>query len=224
MSNFCPSCGAQHDPSAHFCEQCGTRFDVAGAQPTQPITPPAAPPPTTPPTAAPPPAGTPAGASSGGNLTPLVVAALVVGLLALGLGGFLVLRQFGFGGSTTTATSPSASPSPTPTPTVTLTRKPKPNPTVTVTRTAIPDLPDWPGYTVPTEYKSCDIGVYASPATSCPFANNVASAWYTSGGSTFLSGVYSPVTDQYYDMYCTETLPTECTGGNDASVVIDYIP
>lgn len=218
MSNFCPSCGVQHDPTAHFCEQCGTPFDAA-AQQTQPITPP--------PTAAPPgtpvaPAGTPAPQSSGNGLTVLVVAALVVGVIALGVGAFVLLRSSGTGGTTTAATSPSVSPSPTPT--VTLTKKPKPAPTVTVTRQSIPDLPDWPGYTIPTEYKSCDVGVYASPATSCPFANNVASAWYSSGGSTFLSGVYSPVTDQYYDMYCSETLPTECTGGNNASVVIDYIP
>lgn len=225
MSNFCPSCGAPHDPSAHFCEACGARLG-AEEQTTQPIE---APPQAVPPPATAPPAATqpyPGQSPGGGSgVAPLAIAALVVGVVAIigiAVVALFFLRQNNTntaGGGTITPT-----PSPSPTPTVTRTREPRPTPTVTVTRTAIPDLPDWPTYTMPDTYKECDIGVFANPQTSCPFAANVASAWYASGGSSYLPSVYSPATGRYYDMYCSETLPTECTGGNNASVVIDYIP
>ncbi len=217
MSNFCPSCGAPHDPSAHFCESCGARLEAAD-QATQPITPP---PETMAPAATPAYAGQP---PAGSGVAPLAIAALVVGVVAIigiAVVALLFLRQNSTG---TAGGTVSATPSPSPTPTVTKTREPRPTPTVTVTRTAIPDLPDWPTYTMPGTYKECDVGVFANPQTSCPFAANVASAWYTSGGSNYLPSVYSPATGRYYDMYCSETLPTECTGGNNASVVIDYIP
>jgi hypothetical protein len=68
---------------------------------------------------------------------------------------------------------------------------------------------------------SCGSGVGAGPNTSCAFAQEVASAYYQSGGQTTLPDVYSPTTGDYYTMTCTPGSPTICRGGNDASV---YIP
>lgn len=67
---------------------------------------------------------------------------------------------------------------------------------------------------------SCGSGVGAGPNTSCAFAQNVANAYYDSGGQTSLD-VYSPTTGQTYTMTCTPGSPTVCRGGNDASV---YVP
>jgi len=57
--------------------------------------------------------------------------------------------------------------------------------------------------------------------TTCPFAEDVESAYFAEIGSG--SGrveAYSPVTHQTYVMYCTGS-PHECTGGNNAAV---YFP
>jgi hypothetical protein len=64
-------------------------------------------------------------------------------------------------------------------------------------------------------------GISVNSVTSCPFAENVESAWNSSGDSG--SGTvtaYSPVTDQTYTMYCTlsDTGYEVCTGGNNAYV------
>jgi hypothetical protein len=62
-------------------------------------------------------------------------------------------------------------------------------------------------------------GISVNSVTSCPFAENVESAWDSSGDSG--SGTvtaYSPVTNQTYTMYCTpsDTGYEICTGGNNA--------
>jgi hypothetical protein len=64
-------------------------------------------------------------------------------------------------------------------------------------------------------------GISLNSVTSCPFAENVESAWDSSGASG--SGIvtaYSPVTEQTYTMYCTpsDTGYEVCTGDNNAYV------
>ena len=65
--------------------------------------------------------------------------------------------------------------------------------------------------------QSCGDGVSVGPQTSCPFAQNVASEYHSSGGAGTIR-VYSPVTDRTYTMTCTSGSPHVCTGGHDASV------
>jgi hypothetical protein len=48
----------------------------------------------------------------------------------------------------------------------------------------------------------CGGGVIAGPATSCPFAVNVQSAWDEGPGATATVNVYSPVTDRTYIENC----------------------
>ena len=63
---------------------------------------------------------------------------------------------------------------------------------------------------------NCGNGVTAGANTSCAFAQNVAADWPNTGN------VYSPVTGQSYDMFCTGPGTYEytvsCTGGNNAFV------
>lgn len=66
---------------------------------------------------------------------------------------------------------------------------------------------------------ACGGGLWVNSVTSCPFASNVRSSYYSSD-STAVSA-YSPVTGEYYLMYCTPDSPHVCTGGDDAEV---YFP
>jgi hypothetical protein len=69
---------------------------------------------------------------------------------------------------------------------------------------------------------TCGGELSVNSVTTCPFAENVQSAYYEEVGSG--SGTvyaYSPVTERDYAMYCTPGSPHECTGGNDAAV---YFP
>jgi len=61
-------------------------------------------------------------------------------------------------------------------------------------------------------------GVSVNADTSCPFAENVESAWEASGDGSVTA--YSPVTGLDYTMYCSDTGTgyVLCTGGNNASV------
>lgn len=70
-------------------------------------------------------------------------------------------------------------------------------------------------------------GVVEGTPTSCPFADNVRSAWFSQPGNPVL--VYSPVTGRIYSMTCVASNETvggirvggwTCYGGNDAEVVI----
>jgi hypothetical protein len=60
-------------------------------------------------------------------------------------------------------------------------------------------------------------GISVNADTSCPFAENVESAWESSGGSGSVSA-YSPVTGLAYTMSCTAsgTGYEVCTGGDNA--------
>ncbi|WP_215522992.1 hypothetical protein [Varibaculum prostatecancerukia] len=69
--------------------------------------------------------------------------------------------------------------------------------------------------------------VLVNGVTSCEFAANVTSDYYSSGGSSVLYDVYSPVTGQYYDMSCSGVGSDSsgdswalCTGGKNAQVYI----
>jgi hypothetical protein len=79
---------------------------------------------------------------------------------------------------------------------------------------------------VPVAFSNCggdaaSGGISVNSVTSCPFAENVESAWNSSGdGGSGTVTAYSPVTDQTYTMYCTPsgTGNEVCTGGNNAYV------
>jgi hypothetical protein len=64
---------------------------------------------------------------------------------------------------------------------------------------------------------SCGGGLSVGPNTSCPFAQNVRDAYFSSGGSSTVTAA-SPVTEQVYSMHCTAGSPHVCRGGNNASV------
>lgn len=69
---------------------------------------------------------------------------------------------------------------------------------------------------------SCGGELSVGSATTCPFAENVRTAYAEELGSG--SGIvyaYSPVTEKLYEMQCTAGTPHVCTGGNNASV---YFP
>jgi hypothetical protein len=66
---------------------------------------------------------------------------------------------------------------------------------------------------------NCGAGVYVrSSNTSCAFALNVASDFYSSPRYRFYS--YSPVTGQTYLVRCTKTWPSLCRAGNGARILI----
>jgi Glucodextranase, domain B len=65
----------------------------------------------------------------------------------------------------------------------------------------------------------CAADLVVGPNTSCAFASNVQAEYYNSGPGWIR--VYSPTTNQTYDMYCTAGSPHTCTGGNNAAV---YFP
>jgi hypothetical protein len=69
---------------------------------------------------------------------------------------------------------------------------------------------------------SCGGSLSVGPNTTCGFAVNVESDYFSqigSGAGTVYS--YSPTTGKTYSMYCTAGEPHQCTGGNNASV---YFP
>lgn len=66
---------------------------------------------------------------------------------------------------------------------------------------------------------TCGDGISVGPNTTCSFARNVASEYYSNPSSTI--EVYSPVTGRWYTMSCSSGSPHVCTGGNNASV---YFP
>ena len=114
----------------------------------------------------------------------------------------------------TGATTDGATPSPTDSP-GTATESP--------TEAAAPAEIDLPG-----SAQECgSVGAFTvysgNDATSCPFAENVGSAYADLGETTeaaTLSGVASPVTGETYDMACDYTTPVRCEGGNNAVVYL----
>jgi hypothetical protein len=75
------------------------------------------------------------------------------------------------------------------------------------------------GDTVGYDTGNCGGGLSVGPNTTCGFAENVRSAYERSGSDVVTA--YSPATGRNYTMYCTDTSPHTCTGGNNAAV---YFP
>ena len=67
---------------------------------------------------------------------------------------------------------------------------------------------------------SCGGNLSVGANTTCAFAANVRSEFYSAGGGNVSVEVYSPVTDKYYTMYCVAGVPSVCRGGNNAVVYI----
>lgn len=67
---------------------------------------------------------------------------------------------------------------------------------------------------------SCGDPVSVGPNTSCAFAFNVASEYFSAGPGNQTIQVYSPVTGRTYTMNCVAGAPTVCRGGNNAVVYI----
>jgi hypothetical protein len=202
---FCTECGAQLG-KGDFCVSCGARQrSVTASGPPNPVNlalqqfnhqgPAQVAGPTPPP-------------RRGGPGWLAWLALGVVGLMFVG-GGLLLLFT-GTGSSPDEALTSGASQTPTPTPAVTVTEEPDPAPTVTETEEKAQS--EDPGPTQG-ERKDCGESVYASGTASCPFALAVAEAFRYSGGSRYLTDVYSPVTGQYYDLSCTGLAPVTCVVG-----------
>jgi hypothetical protein len=88
------------------------------------------------------------------------------------------------------------------------------------TTTAVPASP--PATSSPSSGTDCGDGLTAGPATSCPFAQNVRTAWEATPGETNTVSAWSPVTNQWYTMSCGPQDSGDgilCTGvGADNSV------
>ncbi len=67
---------------------------------------------------------------------------------------------------------------------------------------------------------SCGGGLSVGPNTTCSFAENVRSEWYSAGSGDVTIDVYSPVTGSTYTMRCSAGVTTVCRGGNNATVYI----
>jgi hypothetical protein len=76
------------------------------------------------------------------------------------------------------------------------------------------DPPEYP----PGAAASCGGLVFAGPDTSCPFAENVVSAYANDSGNVTVTAS-SPVTGETYTMQCSGESPVSCTGGTNALVV-----
>jgi hypothetical protein len=73
---------------------------------------------------------------------------------------------------------------------------------------------------IPGDAENCGSQVYArAGTTSCAFALNVASDYYSSESNSFES--FSPTTGESYAMTCSGSALVVCTGGNNAAV---YLP
>jgi hypothetical protein len=67
--------------------------------------------------------------------------------------------------------------------------------------------------------RSCGGNLFAGPATSCEFAQNVRDAYNEAPGARATVRAHSPVTGQVYTMSCAPSgSGVTCSGGNDASV------
>lgn len=82
-----------------------------------------------------------------------------------------------------------------------------------------PESPSAPAPEGTSSSGNCGGGLSVNQYTTCPFAENVESAYFEEIGSG--SGTveaWSPAKERTYVMYCTSGEPHECTGGNNAAV------
>jgi hypothetical protein len=88
---------------------------------------------------------------------------------------------------------------------------------------APPTAPSTPsGSTAPAGTSSCSGGLYVNSVTTCPFAENVRSAYNRSGGGDATVEAYSAATGRTYLMTCSDDASLHvCYGGNNARI---YFP
>ena len=154
------------------------------------------------------------------NSTPIIIG-MIVGILVVVLAtlGFLVWYLSGDSKGEAQST---ASPRTT-TQTSTITERAQP-------RRSEPRVSTRAAWSPPAGVAACaGMGgdVLVNGVTTCDFAENVTSDYYSSGQSSLLRNVYSPVTGKHYDMSCSGVGTDSsgdswvlCTGGNDAQVYI----
>jgi hypothetical protein len=217
----CSNCGHPVAPEDQYCGGCGAYLTDAPAEETAPLQDDTW---DVPYATGPPPPEPRRGPSAG--MIAAVVAAVVVGALLLvwALGGDddtstatdtttdQATTAPATGEPTTGATTDGATPTQAPT-----------TPTESPTQAAEPESIDLPG-----SAQECgSVGGYTvysgNDATSCPFAENVGSAYTDLGETTAaatLTGVASPVTGETYDLACEYTTPVRCAGGNNAVVYL----
>jgi hypothetical protein len=137
--------------------------------------------------------------------------AAVITVIAAGgcSGGTITVREV------PAASAPVAHPA-TPAPAAVKTAADRPAPTVTETAAAPAASAGAPQYCGSPADQG---GISVNSVTSCPFAENVESAWESSGGASSVTAS-SPATGLAYTMSCTATGTgyEVCTGGNDAYV------
>ncbi|KAB7741389.1 hypothetical protein GA707_17730 [Nostocoides sp. F2B08] len=213
----CSNCGHPVAPEDQYCGGCGAYLTDAPAEETTPVRDDTW---EVPYATGPPPPEPRQGPSAGMIAAAIAAVALVALLLVWLFGGddettagdqtttAPATSEPATGGETTDEATPSTTPS---TPTESPTEAPEP---------AEIELPG--------SAQTCgSVGgftVYSgNDATSCPFAENVGSAYADLGETTeeaTLSDVSSPVTGETYDMTCDFTTPVRCEGGNNAVVYL----
>jgi hypothetical protein len=73
----------------------------------------------------------------------------------------------------------------------------------------------------PAGTSSCGGGDYVNSVTTCPFAQNIQTAYNQSGGGDTTVEAYSTATGRTFLMTCSGSSPHVCYGGNNARV---YFP
>lgn len=141
--------------------------------------------------------------SRAGNPLVLLVLALIA-LAGIAVGALAAAGVFSSKSATQTITSNQAS-----TPKITPPAKHRPNPN---------------GRSLPGPRTSCGGDLSVGPITSCPFAQNVETAYDRSSGGTTDVTASSPVTGLTYVMHCSGATPHVCTGGNNATVYFNSGP
>ena len=213
----CSNCGHPVAPEDQYCGGCGAYLTDAPAEETAPVRDDTW---EVPYATGPPPPEPRRGPSAGLIAAAIAAVALVALLLVWLLGGddeTTTASEQTTSAPTTSepasgATTDGATPTDTPS-----------TPTESPTEAAAPAEIELPG-----SAEDCgSVGAFTvysgNDATSCPFAENVGSAYADLGETTeaaTLSDVSSPVTGETYDMTCEFTTPVRCEGGNDAVVYL----
>jgi hypothetical protein len=152
-----------------------------------------------------------------GAASAVAVTAAAIAVVGCGSGGTTTVKEIPAAPAPVTHASAPAKPAPAVTKTVAPPAAAAPAPVAVPAHYYVP---------APETFSNCggdaaSGGISVNSVTSCPFAENVESAWDSSGDSgSGTVAAYSPVTGQTYTMYCTpsDTGYEVCTGGNNAYV------
>lgn len=118
------------------------------------------------------------------------------------------------------ATTPGATQSPTPTPTPTESPSPTASSPSTRSSTSRPE-PSVTRVALPGGLRTCGTGVGATGSASCPFANNIASAARADERSgSYTLQVFSPTTNQSYEVRCQAGPIHVCRGGRTGVIYV----